>query len=183
MTTPARRPSAGAGTVPTRPARSRRCADVTRTAPHSPRRPHRGRRPGPGRETRHPGDGGRIRVLECPRRDGLEPRRRRIPVRRADPLVLVGGACVDLLGSCVSGCTLPYDSFARDADLAMWTHPDLLIVAARATAGARLPTPSRPPRSPRTSSASAPWAMGRPPPPPRSSRAQGPSSTAGSSRP
>jgi hypothetical protein len=46
-----------------------------------------------------------------------------------------GGACYDQLGNCVPGCTLPYDSFARDADLAMWTYPDLLLVAAAGNAG------------------------------------------------
>lgn len=46
-----------------------------------------------------------------------------------------GAACYDLLGSCIPGCTMPYDSYARDADLAMWTHPDLLVVAAAGNAG------------------------------------------------
>jgi hypothetical protein len=40
----------------------------------------------------------------------------------------LGGVCYDALGECVPGCTLPYDSLARDADLAMWTYPDLLLV-------------------------------------------------------
>ena len=39
-----------------------------------------------------------------------------------------GGACHDIFGLCVPGCTLPYDSFARDTDLAMWTYPELLMV-------------------------------------------------------
>jgi hypothetical protein len=46
-----------------------------------------------------------------------------------------GGACYDILGECVPGCTMPYDSFARDADLAMWSHPDLLIVVAAGNGG------------------------------------------------
>ncbi len=43
-------------------------------------------------------------------------------------------ACTDSLGNCIPGCTLPYDSFARDADLAMWTYPDLLLVASAGNA-------------------------------------------------
>jgi len=39
-----------------------------------------------------------------------------------------GGVCHDLLGQCVPGCELTYDSLARDTDLAMWTYPDLLMV-------------------------------------------------------
>jgi hypothetical protein len=46
-----------------------------------------------------------------------------------------GGVCHDLFGICVQGCTLPYDSMARDVDLAMWTYPDLLIVLAAGNAG------------------------------------------------
>ena len=46
-----------------------------------------------------------------------------------------GGACYDALGNCVPGCTMPYDSYARDADLAMWSHPDLLVVAAAGNGG------------------------------------------------
>jgi hypothetical protein len=46
-----------------------------------------------------------------------------------------GGVCHDLFGSCVDGCSLPYDSLARDADLAMWTYPDLLLVNAAGNAG------------------------------------------------
>jgi hypothetical protein len=46
-----------------------------------------------------------------------------------------GGACTDLFGLCVVGCTIPYDSFARDADLAMWTYPDLLLVTSAGNAG------------------------------------------------
>ncbi len=45
-----------------------------------------------------------------------------------------GGVCHDLLGICDPDCTLPYDSFARDADLAMWTYPDFLLVASVANA-------------------------------------------------
>jgi hypothetical protein len=52
-----------------------------------------------------------------------------------------GGACYDALGTCQPGCTLPYDSFARDADLAMWSHPDLLVVAAAGNAGQFCPPP------------------------------------------
>jgi hypothetical protein len=46
-----------------------------------------------------------------------------------------GGVCHDALGICDPTCTLPYDSLARDADLAMWAHPDLLLVASVANAG------------------------------------------------
>lgn len=46
-----------------------------------------------------------------------------------------GGACHDALGTCIPDCTIPYDSLARDADLAMWTHPDLLLVYAAGNAG------------------------------------------------
>jgi hypothetical protein len=42
----------------------------------------------------------------------------------------LGGVCYDVLQQCVPGCTLPYDSLARDSDLAMWTYPDLLLVNA-----------------------------------------------------
>ena len=52
-----------------------------------------------------------------------------------------GGACYDIFGSCVPGCTMPYDSYARDADLAMWSHPDLLIVTAAGNGGAYCPPP------------------------------------------
>ncbi|HZN56168.1 MAG TPA: S8 family serine peptidase, partial [Candidatus Polarisedimenticolaceae bacterium] len=52
-----------------------------------------------------------------------------------------GGACYDQLGSCIPGCTAPYDSYSRDADLAMWTHPDLLVVAAAGNGGAFCPPP------------------------------------------
>lgn len=50
-----------------------------------------------------------------------------------------GGACVDSTGSCVPGCTLPYESLARDADLAMWTYPDLLLVYAAGNASVCAP--------------------------------------------
>ena len=46
-----------------------------------------------------------------------------------------GGGCSDSAGGCVNGCTIPYDSFARDADLAMWTYPDLLMVFSAGNAG------------------------------------------------
>jgi Subtilase family len=52
-----------------------------------------------------------------------------------------GGACYDELGSCIPGCTMPYDSYARDADLAMWTYPDLLVVTAAGNAGWFCPAP------------------------------------------
>ncbi|HET9300955.1 MAG TPA: S8 family serine peptidase, partial [Candidatus Polarisedimenticolaceae bacterium] len=52
-----------------------------------------------------------------------------------------GSACHDLLGNCIPGCTMPYDSFARDADLAMWAHPDLLLVASAGNAGDFCPAP------------------------------------------
>ncbi|MBI3449669.1 MAG: S8 family serine peptidase [Acidobacteria bacterium] len=52
-----------------------------------------------------------------------------------------GGACHDAFGTCIPGCTLPYDSFARDADLAMWTYPDLLMVIAAGNAGQFCPAP------------------------------------------
>jgi hypothetical protein len=45
-----------------------------------------------------------------------------------------GGGCQDLFG-CVPGCELAYDSFARDADLAMWTYPDLLITTSAGNSG------------------------------------------------
>ena len=46
-----------------------------------------------------------------------------------------GGACYDVLGNCLPGCTMPYDSYARDADAAMWSHPDLLLVFSAGNAG------------------------------------------------
>jgi hypothetical protein len=46
-----------------------------------------------------------------------------------------GGACHDIFGTCLAGCTMPYDSMARDADLAMWTYPDMLIVTSAGNAG------------------------------------------------
>ncbi len=52
-----------------------------------------------------------------------------------------GGACYDALGGCIPGCTIAYDSFARDADLAMWAHPDLLLVLAAGNAGEFCPPP------------------------------------------
>jgi len=52
-----------------------------------------------------------------------------------------GGACYDLFGNCIPGCTIPYDSFARDADLAMWTYPDLLLVTSAGNAGEFCPPP------------------------------------------
>jgi len=52
-----------------------------------------------------------------------------------------GGVCHDALGQCIAGCTLPYDSLARDADLAMWTYPDLLLVNAVGNAFQFCPPP------------------------------------------
>jgi hypothetical protein len=52
-----------------------------------------------------------------------------------------GGVCHDIFGTCVPGCTLPYDSLARDADVAMWTYPDLLIVASAGNANGLCPPP------------------------------------------
>src|SRR5262245_46018720 len=52
-----------------------------------------------------------------------------------------GGGCQDAAGGCTDGCTVPYDSFARDADLAMWTYPDLLVVVAAGNAGEYCPAP------------------------------------------
>ena len=52
-----------------------------------------------------------------------------------------GGACYDMFGTCTPGCTMPYESYARDADLAMWTHPDLLVVTAAGNAGLYCPPP------------------------------------------
>jgi len=52
-----------------------------------------------------------------------------------------GGACYDQLGNCIPGCTMPYDSFARDADLAMWTYPDLLLIVAAGNAAEFCPPP------------------------------------------
>ena len=46
-----------------------------------------------------------------------------------------GNACYDQLGNCIPGCTAPYDDFSRDADLAMWNHPDLLIAVAAGNSG------------------------------------------------
>jgi len=51
------------------------------------------------------------------------------------------GACYDQLGNCLPGCTMPYDSFARDADLAMWSHPDLLVVVAAGNGAEFCPAP------------------------------------------
>ena len=52
-----------------------------------------------------------------------------------------GGACYDVFGSCIPGCEIPYDSFARDADLAMWTYPDLLIVTSAGNGAEFCPPP------------------------------------------
>lgn len=52
-----------------------------------------------------------------------------------------GGACYNPFGECIPGCTAPYDSYARDADLAMWSHPDLLVVVGAGNAGGLCPAP------------------------------------------
>lgn len=41
-----------------------------------------------------------------------------------------GGGCTDQFGFCISGCTVTYDEFSRDADRVMWDHDDLLLVFA-----------------------------------------------------
>ncbi len=41
-----------------------------------------------------------------------------------------GDSCVDNSGLCISGCTQPYDAFARDADRIMQDHDNLLLVFA-----------------------------------------------------
>ena len=41
-----------------------------------------------------------------------------------------GGGCTDQFGACVSGCTVTYDEFARDADRVMNDRGDLLMVFA-----------------------------------------------------
>lgn len=41
-----------------------------------------------------------------------------------------GGGCTDMFGNCVSGCTVTYDTEARDADRIMNDRPDLLMVFA-----------------------------------------------------
>lgn len=46
-----------------------------------------------------------------------------------------GGGCTDILGLCDPDCTVPYDSYARDADLVMWTYPDFLLVTSAGNAG------------------------------------------------
>jgi hypothetical protein len=46
-----------------------------------------------------------------------------------------GGSCHDLPGLCVPGCELTYDSFARDADQAMWDHKNLLMFTAAGNDG------------------------------------------------
>ena len=52
-----------------------------------------------------------------------------------------GGTCGDIFVGCSPGCTIPYESLARDADLAMWTYPDLLIVASAGNDGETCPAP------------------------------------------
>jgi subtilase family protein len=52
-----------------------------------------------------------------------------------------GGACYNAFGECIPGCTAPYDSYSRDADLAMWSHPDLLVVVGAGNAGELCPPP------------------------------------------
>ena len=53
-----------------------------------------------------------------------------------------GSACYDLLGLCDAACSIDYDSYARDADLAMWTYPDLLLVTSAGNAGEICPAPN-----------------------------------------
>ena len=53
-----------------------------------------------------------------------------------------GSACYDALGVCDTGCSISYDSYARDADLAMWTYPDLLLVTSAGNAGQLCPAPN-----------------------------------------
>jgi hypothetical protein len=52
-----------------------------------------------------------------------------------------GNACYDLFGICDPDCTMPYDSFARDADLAMWTYPDFLLLTSAGNAAQFCPPP------------------------------------------
>lgn len=52
-----------------------------------------------------------------------------------------GGACFNILGQCIPGCTMPYESLARDSDLVMWTWPELLEVMAAGNAGDYCPPP------------------------------------------
>ena len=52
-----------------------------------------------------------------------------------------GGACYDQLGTCVPGCTMPYDSFARDADLGDVVPSRPLVVTAAGNGGAFCPPP------------------------------------------
>jgi hypothetical protein len=53
-----------------------------------------------------------------------------------------GSACYDALGVCDTGCSITYDSYARDADMAMWTYPDLLLVTSAGNAGELCPAPN-----------------------------------------
>jgi len=46
-----------------------------------------------------------------------------------------GGGCCFLGFICQSGCTLPYDEFARDADRVSWDHPDLIVAIAAGNDG------------------------------------------------
>ncbi len=41
-----------------------------------------------------------------------------------------GGGCTNQFGQCISGCTVPYDAFSRDADLVAKDHGDMLVVFA-----------------------------------------------------
>src|SRR5258705_10576276 len=47
-----------------------------------------------------------------------------------------GGARYDIFWTCTPGCTLPYDSFARAADLSMWAYPDPLMGPSSGNGGA-----------------------------------------------
>ena len=96
----------------------------------------------PGRQARRSGDGRRPRVPQRPRRHAVEPGRRRLPERRAHPLELLGRRLPRRPRDRASpAARMPYDSFARDADLAMWSHPDLLVVTAAGNAGEFCPAP------------------------------------------
>src|SRR5438093_7288151 len=104
-------------------------------------RSQRRRRPGTGREARRAGDGGRPRI---PERSGWQPLELADVAYRSGARIHSdswGAACYDALGNCIPGCTMPYDSFARDADLAMWTYPDLLLVLAAGNAWEFCPPP------------------------------------------
>jgi len=41
-----------------------------------------------------------------------------------------GGGCTNMFGACISGCTVPYDEFSRDADRVAKDRQDMLVVFA-----------------------------------------------------